>query len=598
MVAALSVLFSPLQVRHSTLGMCLSESCLRYINKLESSMDLELDPCQDFHAYVCSHWKPVAGGRSFLEDAVLDFQGKIAAQVMAITAPKKNQNNLQKGASFYQSCVIKTDHGIHYLKDFLNMTGLTWPAVDVGHDPFRVLLDLSFEWRCPVFFYAYVSSGKADNYRLHLMDMFMGIDFSAFVTEHRSRGGNVRHVCRLYEVLADVPDGTEVKNQHASLCHGIAQLQSYLIDRLDVHEALGSASYSNVDDFALNTTPAISGEEWVRGIALNSLRGTSFSSRTPVDVKNPEYLMALTTILTDTPRENVLLFIGLTAIQAIGRFVSRQLAEIIYPDEWSVAQQRHYTVCCHMTDAAISGALSSSVTPYLFNDRRLRKMEEVARIVVGSSHQLLRQSAWLGPKSKQVVITKIARAALLLGDQEIDSEATENTPLEDMTDFLLHNVKSLPSDYWARVFRRLKSTTIWTNPWHQANGSYAPSTLFIPDVYMLEGVFPDGAYESVYYASVGSLIARQVSATYDLKGRTIDGDGKERPWLSLEEQLRQDRLIECLVKAFEHHYNGTEVTSDETKSALYVAWESLSPLLTALQFSPGYPDYSAGFRNS
>ncbi|XP_072145055.1 endothelin-converting enzyme-like 1 [Dermacentor andersoni] len=191
---------------------------------------------------------------------------------------------------------------------------------------------------------------------------------------------------------------------------------------------------------------------------------------------------------------------------------------------------------------------------------------------------------------------KITNAALLLDDQERDLEATGNDTLEDMTDFLLHNVKRLPNDYWARTYERLKSAAMWTNPWHQANASYVPHKLVIPDVYMFEGVFPDDAYESVNYASVGSLIARQVSATHDLKGRTIDPEGKERPWLSPEEQFRQDRLIECLVKAFEHHYNGTEVKSEEDKSALYVAWESLSSLLTALQFSPGYPESSAGFQ--
>ncbi|KAH6928992.1 hypothetical protein HPB50_022369 [Hyalomma asiaticum] len=387
LVAALTLLLSPMRTRNTSFGVCLSESCLQYIRNLEASINPELDPCRDFHAYVCSRWRPVAGGRSFLEDAMLDFEDKYIVQALATKATKTGQTNFQKGALFYQSCVTKKDHGIRSLKEFLITTGLNWPAVNMNSDPFQVILDLSFEWRCPVFFYAYVSSGGANAHRLQVLDMFMGFDFSAFLAEHRSRVDSVGHVCQLYDALADVPDVTEDKS---------------------------------------------------------------------------------------------------------------------------------------------------------------------------------------GNKSRNVTI-------------------------EDMTDFLPHNVKRLPRVYWAWVYGLSKSRATWTNPWRQANVTYAPQKLVVPDVYTLAKVSPEGAYESVNYATVGSLIARQISSMHDLKGRAIDADGIEQPLLSPDEQRRQDKLIDCLVKAFERQYNGTEVISEEDKSALYVAWASLSPLLNALQFSPGYPDRSAGF---
>ncbi|KAH9366327.1 hypothetical protein HPB48_006221 [Haemaphysalis longicornis] len=168
-----------------------------------------------------------------------------------------------------------------------------------------------------------------------------------------------------------------------------------------------------------------------------------------------------------------------------------------------------------------------------------------------------------------------------------------------MTGSFLINLAHLPSDYWFRyhVYEDSAATkTDWTNLWRQANASYAPHRLFVPSVYMHRRVFPDDAYESINYATIGSLIARQAASAHDLTGRHVDADGHRVTWMKDSERAVQDRIIGCVVEAFQNRYNGTPVATSVDRSALYDAWASLSPLLGALHFSPGFTEQSSGFQ--
>ncbi|KAK8778015.1 hypothetical protein V5799_020644 [Amblyomma americanum] len=420
----------------------------------------------------------------------------------------------------------------------------------------------------------------------------MGVDFNAFIDEHRSQQTNTGIVCELYNALrySALRSAHESKSNGSISCEKIAEVQSRLLKRLEGNTDDYSSAYSSVYEFASNATPGISGDRWVDAISKYSSWRTAVHRTTPVDVGNVGYMKALATILADTSKEELLLFIGLTTVQVVGRFINSRVAALVYPGELSAAEKQHAAVCYHMTDVAIPGALSMSPSTYLFEGHRVRKVTEVANEVLASSMQRLRRSAWLGKNSKDIISKKVAGARPVFDGLNLEAVVTK-TVVPDMSSSFLDNMMNLPSDYWTHFHRHFKlngSRSIWSNPWLQVSSSKGPLELVIPDVYMLKLLFPDDAYESIYYASVGSLLARQISTAHDLRGRTVDSNGTESHWLTPEETAKQDILIECLVQAFEASHNGSEVITAEDKSALYVAWDSLSPLLKALRSSPGF----------
>ncbi|XP_075529904.1 phosphate-regulating neutral endopeptidase PHEX-like [Dermacentor variabilis] len=577
---------------------CWTLSCRRYVDLLEASMDTTLDPCQDFHAFVCSRWKPEAGGRTFLEDAMLAVQNVVIERATAAKIPAKDQNRSQKATMLYQSCLAKGVHGTGSFRAFLDIVmGSPWPDINTSTDPLGVLLDLSFQWRCPVFFYAFYAQQASDERELSFLDSSAGLDFPALFTEYRSRGDHDRYICELHAALnkgADQTDGERDSPNRTRWCRALARFQRDALSELEPHSRQSRrTSYTSVYEFAAEATPDVSGDRWMRVVAAHARQGERVMSTTPVEVEKPAYLKALTRIIGEKPREEVLSFIGLTIVQVIGRFASADLAKIIYNAASVAGRKRQRIFCYQLADAAVPAALTNA---YLFEKHRVSKARDVAGVVVASSKDRLRSAGWLTARSRVEVTKKIAEAPLVFEGMQREAEAMdEEFPM--MSTFFLENSKNLPNDIWVR-FRRphtdeLGRTNVgWIgSPWRQVGFQHGPFRLVVPDVYMSERVFPDAAYESINYGTVGSIVARQVASALDLAGRKVDSD-----MLTRIERSTQERTIECLVGEFERRYNATRLTSEADKSALYVAWASLAPLMDAQLSNIGLPEFSTSLK--
>ncbi|XP_077484515.1 neprilysin-1-like [Amblyomma americanum] len=595
LLVPLAWLLSPRHYRRSEQAPCWSSSCRSYVQELRAAMDIDVNPCEDFYAFVCSRWTPVAGGRTRLEDAQLLFQQTVIKRAKLVRAPSNNQSAFEKAATFYQSCLANND-GIDYLRAFLEKVQLPWPSVHPDIDPLEVIFDLSFNYQFPLFFFVYALASESQ-LRLVFLSSFLGVNIDTLLAEHRSRADNARHICELREALSKgVPrKGSGHTQNHSAWCSHLAQLQSSIFSHLEKYRQRNWMSYSSVSELAEAVMPSAHKDRWLRIMAKSSRRNTGIRISTPVDVDNPDYLRAFFAILANTSREQMLLVVGLSLVEAAGRFADAHLATRIYGE--STARGRHAIFCFHLTDAAMPQALSFPHPLNLHTPPRLGKVTEVAKVVREAAINHLRRSTWLGPASKKILTTKIANARIVfrgLGRAAANAAAV----IPPMTANFFENIELLPRSHWTRqnhLFAQGVDGDEWTDLWHQANASYAPHNIIIPDVYLLSNVFPDGAYESISYSSVGSLIARQIAAAYDLKGRTFSGGSSPQRWMTAGETARQESTINCLVQAFQTQHNTTNVTLTEDMSALYVTVASLPPLFNALKHSGGYPDWSTGF---
>ncbi|XP_049274185.1 neprilysin-1-like [Rhipicephalus sanguineus] len=588
------------RVSRSTSEPCRSPSCRRFMDLLEASMDTTLDPCQDFYAYVCSRWKPEAGGRTLLEDAMLEFQNVVMNRAAAVKVPTRNQNRFQKAVMLYQSCLATGDSRTSSFRGFLDVVmGSPWPDVNTSVDPIGILLDLSFQWRCPVLFYAFYTRGASSVGKLVFLDSSAGLDFPALFAEYRSRQDHGRYICALQAELnkgSDEFPGDRDSANHTKWCTDLARFQREVLSELEPHShESGGTAYASLNQFAAQATPAVSEERWMRVMAAHDRRGENVLSTTPVEVDKPAYLKALTNILEDKPRTEVLIFIGLTIVQVIGRFASADLASLIYNVASSAGRKHQRTFCFQIVDVALPAALGNA---YLFEDERVSKVKEVADAVVASTKAKLEGATWLTAQSRDEFIERIGHAALVFEGILREANATSEN-FSVASTYFLENAKYLPNDVWVRFKQRygddVKETSGgWIEPPKlEASTNEKALRLVVPDVYMSKEVFPDAAYESVNYGTVGSLVARQVASALYLIGQTVGGGGQRRDRLT-DGRSGQNGTLECLVEEFERRDNLT--LREDDKSALYVTWTSLAPLFDAHQSSPGLNEYSAGYK--
>ncbi|KAL3192349.1 hypothetical protein MRX96_059160 [Rhipicephalus microplus] len=558
---------------------CRSPSCRRFMDLLEASMDTTRDPCHEFYAFVCSRWKPEAGGRTFLEDAMFALQDKVIERATSAKLPTRIQNRFQKAVALYHSCLAMGESATGSFREFLDVVmGSPWPEVNKRVDPIGILLDLSFQWRFPVLFYTFYTQVTSSTSKLTFLDSSVGLDFPALFAEYKSRQDNSRYICAMHVELnkrSGHTNGDRDSVNHTKWCNDLARFQSEVLTELEPHShKSNNTSYANVHPFAAQVTPSISGKRSIRAVASHARQGETILSSTPVKVDKPAYLKALTEIFENKPRKEVLTFIGLTIVQVVGRFASTGLAALIYNAASAVGRKYQRTYCYHLVDVALPAALGN---------------------------RGVRDTTWFTAQFRDELIERIGRAPLVFEGILREANATsENFTVEST--YFLDNAKNLPNDVWALFKQRYnaevnQTSGKWTDhPRYNLSSKERPLRLVVPDVYMSKVVFPDDAYESITYGTLGSLVARQVASAVYLKGLTDDSNAQQRVRVT-DGRSGNNGTVECLIDEFERRQNVTAVTlAENDKSTLYEAWASLALIFDAYRSSPGLAKCSAGYK--
>ncbi|KAH6923428.1 hypothetical protein HPB50_001067 [Hyalomma asiaticum] len=588
LVAAFTLLLTRSRLAHSVAEPCRSPSCRRFMDLLEASIDTTLDPCQDFYAFVCSRWKPDAGGRTFLEDSVLAFQDVITERAAAVKVSKTNQNRFQKAVTLFQSCLAKEGSAVVSFRAFIDVVmGAPWPDVNTNMDPLGIILDLSFQWRCPVLFYAFFTQVASSVRKLVFMDSSAGMDFPALFAEYRSRQDHDRYICELHAALNKglvQADGDRDSPIRTKWCKDLARFQHETFSEIVAH-AHGSQgrSYGSVYEFAAQTTPGVSGERWMSVIGAHARRSETPMGEVTVEVKKPAYLKAIARILEDNSRKKLLTLIGLIIVQVIGRFASGDLAALIFNLASAAGRKRQRTFCYKLADISLPGALGNA---YLFEDKRVSKAKEIAEAVVASTIAKLQSSSWLTTQSREKGVKKIGQASLAFEGLLREAAAT-NENFSVTSTYFLENAKNFPNDIWLHFKERYSNKASTDNggwlehPRLEVDSSETALRFVIPDVYMSELVFPEAAYESINYGTVGSLIARRAASTLDPTDLSFDGGGHHLDWLTPEERTVQNGTFDCLVREFEHLPECHEINAEGERKVRTLC--RLGKLRTALR---------------
>ncbi|XP_050028118.1 endothelin-converting enzyme-like 1 [Dermacentor andersoni] len=617
---------------------CGAPQCRDFVTALAASINASLDPCQDFHSYVCDRWRPSFGGRSMLEDSAIGFRRRVGERAARTSPPRQSQDSHEKAVMLYKSCVAERTRGIGEFKRFLRERRLPWPKVDTRASIVEVAVDLSVNWHFPLFFYVYrlfstpgpaMSPGmKHLSARFVFTDDFLGLGPRLLLKERELRKNNTEYICQLRDALMEPGD----EQSEAVSCEQLDKLQREVLGDSTAtsgNESLEnetSTLYDNIVTFADNLTPFVSGHYWFWLLTRDQPVAVISDAVHRVEVYNKMHMRKVGALFGSNRRQTDLLLVaGLCVVQGLGRFASNQLATLIYGDDIARAR-RHPDLCYGLVDQMVPRLLSSPYIALLLDIERVTKATEVFQAVKSAVGKYVRRAAWLNGAARPEVFARINRSvlnfeAVLTGEAagvEVPSHAA-TVDLPDLGEDFIDNLSIIPHTFWDGVHRdlsvtpswfgfapgnRLQSmrapaqrTLWWGDVWHQHNASpffaLSPRDVVIPNLYVLESVFPTAAYESVNYGLMGSLIARQL-LTMSFRVAGTDGSHKSRL-----DQLATKDSVRCVQEAFQRgDLNGTEFGEDRRDTdAMLVAVASLKPLLDALSASPGYPEWNLGFED-
>ncbi|KAH7938127.1 hypothetical protein HPB49_020537 [Dermacentor silvarum] len=350
---------------------CWSPPCRDFVSALAASINASRDPCQDFHSYVCDRWRPSFGGRSMLEDVAIGFRRHVGERAASTSPPRQSQGSHEKVVMLYKSCLAERARGIGEFKRFLRERRLPWPKVDTGASIVEVAVDLSVNWHFPLFFYVYsffstpgptVSPGtKHLTARVVFTDGFLGLGPRLLLKERELRKNNPEHICQLRDALRERGD----EESQSVSCERLDELQREVLGDLTAtsgNESLENTSwtlYDNIDSFADDLTPSVSGHQWLRLLTRHqpALLGSDIVPR--VEVYNKMHIRILGSLLGSKRWQTDLLRVaGLCVVQGLGRFASNQLATLIYGDDIARAS-RHPDLCYGLVDQMVPRLLSA-----------------------------------------------------------------------------------------------------------------------------------------------------------------------------------------------------------------------------------------------
>lgn len=618
---------------------CWAEQCGAYVQALEASIDTSRDPCDDFHRYVCDRWRPTFGGRTFLEDSMLAFRKAVMRQAANASPSLKKQDGYEKAAMLYKSCVTEpTSETLANFQLFLQERRLPWPEIDNNVDVLDVVLDLSLNWHVSVLFYVYLvviperlasprtQKPVISSSRLIFADSFIGFGLPTLLEERRFRGRNAEHICDLRGAM------TKRGNRTSDMAH----CQDLDLLQRDIFEKLAESrtgereeswtQYASLKSFAEDLTPSVSGEKWARIVRKHLNQPERLIASIPVEVQNQHQMAVVGRILANVPNKNLLDFVGLFIVQYLGRFASANLATLIYGGQSNLLAS-HPDLCYRLVNHLAPRLLTTRDVKLLLDAKRVSKVSEVFSSVQLFLSKSLHSASWISDATRPVVL-RLLNETVVTYEAALTGEIGENggpsgvaESLPDFGDHFLDNLSRIPNTNWDAIIRFLQpSSTVasaadgiawalrtsgdmhWADLWRQHDTSFAPHMVVLPNLYMLHPVFPAGAYESVNYGVVGSLLARQLLAAMDPTGPAVDPSLSGHPKGSNQ---KKDNILRCVRQAYvQDQPNATtaQVATFERDAdtsylyAMFVAAVSLRPLYEALSASPGYPDWSSGFK--
>uniref|UniRef100_A0A6J0SS69 Endothelin-converting enzyme 1 n=2 Tax=Pogona vitticeps TaxID=103695 RepID=A0A6J0SS69_9SAUR len=555
---------------------CLTESCISVTSSILSSLNRNVDPCEDFFAYACGGWvqaNPIPDGHSRWGtfSKLWEHNQGILKHLLENTTAVMSSEAERKAQHYYQSCMNETK--IEELKakpltDRIqklggwNISG-SWTERDFN----ETLLEVHAHHHIAPFFSIYVgaNSKNSSSNIIQVDQSGLGLpsrDYYLNKTQNEKvLAGYLDYMVQL-GMLVGGRDEASTRQQMQEILDFETSLANLTIPqekRRDEESIYHKTTAGELKSLA----PSV---DWMPLLEA-FFSPTEINESEPVVVYAREYLEQVSSLILQTDKRILhnymiwhLVRKGATLLDQRFQDAEEKFMEIMYGSKKTCLPRWKY--CITDTDINLGFALGAMFVKATFAEDSKAVAEEMIWEIKKAFEESLDQQAWMDEETRRSAREKanaiydlIGYPKFIMDPKELDKvfndyEATPDLYYENVMQFI-----NFSSRVAADQLRKPPNRDQWSMTPPTVNAYYSPTKNVI--------VFPAGILQSPFYTrnypralnfgGIGVVVGHELTHAFDDQGREYDKDGNLRPWWKNSSVEAFKQRAECMIEQYSNY---------------------------------------------
>ncbi|CAF0940263.1 unnamed protein product [Rotaria sordida] len=584
--------------------LCLTPICVQVSSSIYSGMNQTINPCDDFHEFVCGRWiktNIIPKGHSGWS-TTKELSRKNLIILKSILEQKLPNNSLTvfnaeyEAIKFYQSCMNISEIERQqiqpleiFLKENFNLTINEWMNIDKNGTWQNLFIFLTkvlstkygFSYLLPI---AIGPDDKNSTWNvIHINQPQLGLDSRDYYVNSSANNRSDPDTDARNKIIRDTYINVASsllqllgfeKNESMKRINDIIQFEIELATISLPMEVLQKPN----ETYYLMALKEIQKQYQSIGLDIRSLLNNmlNLNASNPINLNENDQVIVLSldlmsnlsTILTDyllTPNKSYIVIDHLlfslvfdlsshlsTAFEKLTLPLFKELYGMeALPDRWEY--------CVKETDAAFGYGLGALYTKAVFGEQDRQTANEIIRNIRQMFDENLNRLEWIDEQSKVEAKKKLKKITEKVGYPDFIYNKTKlnaryaGYPMNE-NEYFNNGIKVLQRERRRSLlkFRQKVDLTDWSMTPRTVNAYYTPSANEI--------VFPAGILQppffhkdlpiSINYGAIGTVIGHEITHGFDDQGREYDSDGNMRPWWTKLALDKFENRTKCFVQQY------------------------------------------------
>ncbi|KAH9521785.1 hypothetical protein DERF_005415 [Dermatophagoides farinae] len=607
---------------------CLTNECMSFSEKFLSSIDPEVDPCDNFYQFACGRWileHPIPKYRDLWDQFqlfALSIQNHLKKHLESKTTVKPNSNLTiiyDKLYEFYHGCIDtkqRNKNGYDPIYQIITEIG-GWPMLDGHHwkqQQQNQFHSNRYRWE-----HAYIILAQLD--QEYLIGIEPIIDFrntskiiiklgppyktseniiNLMKSESSSSIKNVDgddpldqskqlYMKMLKELRQNRPNSNESDNQlnDDELLADIGALIDLQFKLQDSASPRHSMSYyqNHYEKHLINISTIKANINFDISSILEGIFGRNFTDDELLFVPDIEYLKRLSPLLLETPDRVLANYLAANMAFQLSRHTTIKMVELLVSKLDAIEVLPNI---CYMETSNYMPELLGKLYIDLYFDQNIREnIRSMAQMLRDSFRQLLKESEWMDASTIDEAVKKLDSMAMNIGYPDWYNN---DTFIMEKYLFMYEGINS--TNYIQSVINvsrkrqylshELLNNEIITIP----NSSDHPAMLSWPrrqiidvnafyyfttnGVYLPAGIIQDGIYladlpDAITFGSIGMILGHEMTHAFDNSGQLYDEHGELRNWWTNNTRKLFAEKADCFVDQYSNFsINSAKVNGVQT----------------------------------